>query len=273
MALFNDSVPAGSEAVKLGASRIREMKTTLNTALSQIFSDSLVFIPKFVTSTLLANDASDNSLRAVDTNHIKTGAVATAKIADGALTADAAGRLKMADLFITLAKLATDIFNTVTLKSTPVNGDKFILADSEASGATKYTTIPGLAPVVATAIRANATQRYASSELTLVDASQLLSAAHGLAALPTDVRVVMVAQSGGSALAGYTAGEEIPACFWSDGDTQRPIFACSVDATTVSLVMANTGNGIRVAHKTTGAYTVVSAANFASWKAKVYLDL
>lgn len=88
MAIFNDAIPANSEPVKLGAQRIREMKTTLNSALSQLFDDTLVFLANTITSSMLQSHASDNAQRAVDTNHIKTSAVTTPKIADDAVTGD-----------------------------------------------------------------------------------------------------------------------------------------------------------------------------------------
>lgn len=105
MAIFNSSVPSNDEAVKLGASRIREVKTSLNSMLSQIFDDSFVFIPKFVTGSLIQNDASDNSLRAIDSNHIKTSAIILPKLLDGVFTADAPGRAKFAAGFVNSALL------------------------------------------------------------------------------------------------------------------------------------------------------------------------
>lgn len=105
MAIFNDLIPANTEAVKRGAQRIREIKTSLNTALSQIFDDSLVFLTKWVTGAMIQNDASDNTARAINTDHIKTGAVTLPKLPDGIFTANTAGRAKFADGLITGAKL------------------------------------------------------------------------------------------------------------------------------------------------------------------------
>lgn len=105
MSIFNDSIPADNESVKLGASRIRGIQTILNSALSQIFDDTVVFLPKFVTSTLLANDASSDLLRAVGSDHIKSSAITLSKILNGVFTADSTGRGKFAAGFVNAALL------------------------------------------------------------------------------------------------------------------------------------------------------------------------
>lgn len=101
MAIFNTAIPANSEPVKLGAQRIREMKTTLNSALSQLFDDSLAFLTNWVTGAMLQSDASVDASRAVSANHIKIGAVTEEKIGTGAVTA-----AKIGDGAISPAKLS-----------------------------------------------------------------------------------------------------------------------------------------------------------------------
>lgn len=105
MAIFNDTVPANTEAVKLGAGRIREMKTSLNTMLGQIFDDALAFLPGWVTSALIQNHASDNAQRAIGPNHIQNNAVILRTLPDDVFTADADGRAKFADGFVNGALL------------------------------------------------------------------------------------------------------------------------------------------------------------------------
>lgn len=61
---------------------------------------------------------------------------ALAKFADGFLSATAGARAKMADGFITLAKLATNIFNSATT-ATIVSTDKLVFSDVSDSGNTK----------------------------------------------------------------------------------------------------------------------------------------
>lgn len=99
MSFFNDTVPSGSEAVKLGAQRIREMKTSLNTVIGKIFSDAGEFLTKWITTSQLGD-------RVVGMEQLADGAVGATQLAQAALSADTTGRSKMADGFLTVGKLA-----------------------------------------------------------------------------------------------------------------------------------------------------------------------
>ena len=85
MALFNASVPADTEAVSLGAFRIRSLLATLNTLLGKVFSAvDGTFQAQWIDGTQIQSDSttpgSDDN-RAVGTDHIKSNAVTGPKIA------------------------------------------------------------------------------------------------------------------------------------------------------------------------------------------------
>lgn len=103
MALFDTTIPANTEALKLGAQRIRELQTTLNTLLGTLFEDDGT--PK--TNTVTTDEI---QALAVTAAKIAADAITTTKLINGVLSADATGRAKMADAFITLAKIADGIF-------------------------------------------------------------------------------------------------------------------------------------------------------------------
>ncbi len=75
MGLFDDTAPAGSEAVKLGAKRIRDLKTGLNTVLGTLFNDD--GSPK--DNTVTTDEITDAAVTAAK---LATDAVETAKIWD-----------------------------------------------------------------------------------------------------------------------------------------------------------------------------------------------
>lgn len=67
------------------------------------------------------------------------GTVTTSKLADGALSADVAGRAKMADGFVNAAKTASDLVSGQPPKAAVVDADQVLIADSVAGGAKKKT--------------------------------------------------------------------------------------------------------------------------------------
>ncbi len=105
MSLFNDTLPSDDESVKLGASRIRETKTTLNTLLSQIFTDALAFLPNWITGPMIAGDPAVDANRAITSDNLKNGSVILRTMPDGVFTADLTGRAKFASGFVTGALL------------------------------------------------------------------------------------------------------------------------------------------------------------------------
>jgi hypothetical protein len=69
-------------------------------------------------------DAEQINASAITTGKLAASSVITAKIADGALSSDAAGRAKMASLFVTAAKLAADACETAKIKDEAVTVNK-----------------------------------------------------------------------------------------------------------------------------------------------------
>lgn len=98
MSYLDATIPTDNEAVKIGASRIRSLKQQLNSVLGQIFTDAGAFLSKWVQQSHLADAA-------VGETQVADSAITTAKLAPGVLSADAAGRARMADGFLTPEKL------------------------------------------------------------------------------------------------------------------------------------------------------------------------
>lgn len=93
MSLFNDTLPPNTEAVRNGASRIREMKTTLNAALGQLFNDD-TSLKSAIWGTASIQDG------AITTAKLLDHCVTTVKLAIGALSVDAPGHAVMADGYL-----------------------------------------------------------------------------------------------------------------------------------------------------------------------------
>lgn len=96
MALFDDTSPPNTEGVKLGAQRIREEKTLLNTTLGLLFTAASTWVSNIipgasiknneVTGTQLQSDGATDANRAVNTNHLRDNAVTAPKIAASAVS-------------------------------------------------------------------------------------------------------------------------------------------------------------------------------------------
>jgi len=177
MSLFDDSIPANSEAVRLGAQRIRELKTTLNTLLGEIFSAADgTFITGWIQTAMI------DALQ-VTAAKLATNSVTITKLPDGVFTADATGRAKFAPGFLTpplvtwspgalatsgtiasvdcstgltFASTLTDNL-TITAISNLQDGQSVIFAITQFSGGSKTITFPaaikwhgGIAPVLTT---------------------------------------------------------------------------------------------------------------------------
>ena len=146
--LFDDTNPANTQGVKLGAQRIRDMKTILNNTLGRLFSLSATDAPaatvsevaNSVSGTMLKQHASDDSQRSVGTDHIKAGAVtapkmasnavATASLVDASVTTDKIADLnvstaKLADLSVSTAKLADSAVTQAKLAASEITSEKF----------------------------------------------------------------------------------------------------------------------------------------------------
>ena len=100
MAYLDETVPAETDAVKRGASRIRDLKIALNTLIAKIFADTGEFLSKWITTAQIAD-------KAVGTGQLADTAVTAAKIASNAVTTT-----KILDGAVTAAKLAGDVQQT-----------------------------------------------------------------------------------------------------------------------------------------------------------------
>lgn len=139
MAYLDETIPQDNEAVTLGASRIRELKVNLDALIEQMFNDDGTFSTGWIkaagaegatsmftpgaiqtadvgvlgTANLAALSVTlaKLALQSVDATKfvngivMPTASVNTAALQAGVLSADTAGRSKMADGFITLLKL------------------------------------------------------------------------------------------------------------------------------------------------------------------------
>jgi hypothetical protein len=139
MSLFNDTLPSDDESVKLGASRIRETKTTLNTLLSQIFTDALAFLPNWITGPMIAGDPAVDANRAITSDNLKNGSVILRTMPDGVFTADITGRAKFATGFVNGAMIDPGLVLPVGIITTA----------NIADGAVTATQIGALAATIA----------------------------------------------------------------------------------------------------------------------------
>lgn len=105
MAIFDATVPANSEGVKLGAQRIREVKTDLNAALGQIFDDDTVFKDNAIPGASITNlgiTAAQIAAATITTAKLATTAVAPS-VTPAAAFFYAAGVYTAGNYAITLA--------------------------------------------------------------------------------------------------------------------------------------------------------------------------
>lgn len=212
MAIFNDASPADTDAVKAGASQIRGVKTLLNTLLSQIFDDSAVFLPKFVTNTLLAGDPDDanDALRAVGADNIKIGSLTLLKFPTGVFTADAAGR----------APFAAGLINSALLDPGIAFPDGSVKTAAIATGAVTTGALAALAATIAkvgAGVAKIAIGTYAGSNSSAVTVT-------GLAFVPT--LLILSAGSGlnqvGLAFKAEASGAGPIHSLWNTGNIGSP---------------------------------------------------
>lgn len=135
------------------------------------------------------------------------------------------------------------------------------------SGATavEWTTIQAMLQLAGVGFTSNAAALSAGSEL--------LNAAHGLAATPRFVRAVAFVLAGQSD-AGYVAADEVDVAGFlgSSGGSYYPAFSIGANATDTFICQnsASTQGNLYVNHKTTG---VLTAITFAKWNVKLYCSI
>lgn len=218
-------------------------------------------------------------------------AVTTAKVALGTLTGDGAGagtgNLALKTVALTNIKsdgVARDMARVQVADTTLVEWFTPSRIVDSASGV--VTTGNALKiPQVATAAAGDAGTwqmvslstllgqgRFFVPQTALVAGTKIIDSAHGLGAMPTYVRAVLVNQDGSL---GYTGSDEVEAsCFMSTpGAGLQQAFTWGASATNVFMAQSSNTNGnYYVIHKTTGVVTQITSMS-ASWKAKIYCSL
>lgn len=86
MSYLDETVPADSEAVTLGASRIRQLKVDLDLLIEQIFEDAGTFLPGWIKANGAAGGASLFTAGAIQSADIAPGAVGTPQLAEESIT-------------------------------------------------------------------------------------------------------------------------------------------------------------------------------------------
>jgi hypothetical protein len=125
MAYLDESVPADTEAVNLGAGRIRALKVDLDALIEQIFEDTATFLPGWITAGGATGGTSMFALGAIQSADIGAGQVGTSNLADTA---------------VTLAKLAAQSVDVTKLVSGIVMPTASVSTNSMQPGALSATT-------------------------------------------------------------------------------------------------------------------------------------
>jgi hypothetical protein len=235
MAIFNATEPANTEAVKLGAQRIREMKTTLNTLLSQIFDDALVFLSSWITTAMIT-DSNVTTAKIADSN------VTTAKIADSNVTT-----AKIADSNVTTAKIADLNVTTGKLADSAVTNAK--IADGTIEDA-KLSTAP--------------IHSYASGNLTIPVSASETTQAHSLGGLPLIVQAFLICIDAGGDR-GYAQNQEVALTSFVANGSSSPAYSVTKDTTNIIVRSLDTTAAPRVIDDT-GDYVAITLSK---WRLKV----
>lgn len=249
MAYLDSTIPAETEAVKRGAFRIRELKDALTTLIEKIFDEAGEFLDGWVTVDMLSS-LSVSSAKLIDE------AVTTGKLADGVLSADATGRAKMADGFITATKLVsgiqlpTDSVPAAAIKANAVTAAK--IPDGEIT--VNKLALAGL--------------RFVSSQVT-VASGLLVNEAHGLSFTPR-VQAVLVCKADDN---GFVVDDEVSVSP-IERDTSETWMYAGADSVKVWVVCKSQGGALRIPNKTTGTLTDLTGfTDGTKWKIKVVAGL
>jgi len=187
-----------------------------------------------------------------------------------------------ADLSVTSAKLALNLFNSLTTVTFDPAADFVAISDASDSGNNKKaligvasTTLRGLVELaIASEIRAaNATNAIAADQLLsaqgftayfqsadqTITSGGALTIAHGLGRTPIYVLAFL---KNVSAVAGYTVGDVTPVTIHNQDAAGGRGQAITFDATNLSVRFSNVAAAFTVANKTTGAVTNISNADW-----------
>ena len=224
------------------------------------------------------------------------------KLIVGILSADSAGRSRMADGYLTLSKFAAAIFTAdapgrapfadglitqLLLANASVGTDQIVDANVTlakwsagiiASATAKPAPTGSDLILIGDAAAGNATKYATLAQVKTVIAPTLFASAatalngssgllintpHSLGALPTQVRAVLKCAAVDS---GYSTGDELDLAGVCNMD-YVPLFHYGADASNVWLVRSNSGN-LYLPNKSTGAVGPVTAES--NWSVKIY---
>jgi hypothetical protein len=216
---------------------------------------------------------------------VAPGAITTAKAADGFLSADAAGRAKMADLFLTFSKIAPNavgltllrtnagatavewFVNTITQLANPAIGQALNFIRVNAGGTAFEYLTPEDAGI---ALNDDITFITTPIALTTIGAGGVFaSQAHGLGAVPAFVYPVLVCTT---ADLNYAIGDEIPAIgveVVGGGGNGMTVYGCA-NVTNVFVVVRDAAANWFISNRNTGAASAITPGN---WSLKIYARL
>lgn len=247
MALFDDTIPPNTQPVKLGAERIRELKTQLNTVLAELFEDNGTLSDDTITSAMIQDLA-----------------ILTAHLAVGILSADTDGRAKMADGYLTLAKIAAGIF-TADADGRAKFADGFIDAAKLATDSViNEKILDGTIESVKLADPPVVTDTFVSPNRTIPTSGTPLVEPHGLGATPVLSQVTLICTDAGGDR-GYTQNQEVLISTILANASERPAYTVAVDATNVTVQPLDSASNPRLID-TDGDYNTLTLSK---WRVKI----
>ncbi len=244
MAIFNVTVPTDTEAVKLGAQRIRELKTDLNTLLGTVFEDN-----------------GNPKVNTVGTDQIVALAVTTAKIANLAVTAaqlaaDAVTTAKILDANVTTAKLADDSVTVDKIANDAVGTAQLI--------ALSVTNDKIAAGTIADTKMAVPFTKFTESGITIPTSGTPSVRPHGLVTVPTVVQAFLVCTDAGGDR-GYVQNQVVAISSFISNSSEAAAYAVAADATNIIVQPRDTAANPRIID-TDGDYNTITLSK---WRLKV----
>ncbi|MEI6196621.1 MAG: hypothetical protein WCS42_20075 [Verrucomicrobiota bacterium] len=251
MALLDQTSPPDTEALKLGAQRIRELKTKLNAVLGALFDDAGDFKATVIPGSALAGEISGAKLASLSIpagKHIAQ----SIQAADILNAVFGNGLLKVNN-----ADPVTVNVDDQTIHFDASTGKKIEVKDAG-------ITLAKLAPDALLAIQPQVTA------LLPLTSNVLMSATHGLGAVPRFVRWVLVCTTT-EATTGYAKDDELSVFSCGPGGDGNHGFAEGADKTKVFLSFDpsdTTGTDhFHIYAKGNAAFALAGVAN---WSVKCY---
>jgi len=202
------------------------------------------------------------AIAAAQAGDLATGSISTAELADGILTADAAGRLKMADQYVTAAKITNSTITTTQISGTAAITGAQLSASANIAG----TQLAAAANIAGTQLSATAaiagtqiaSSTIADSNLVVVPFTATATLTAAAAATPVDIVATASVPAGKKiyitemlmAVNGGTAWTDVTATIVTIQDKAgAPVLALTAAKAqlTANAVLALTSTGITLA--------------------------